>query len=591
MLVLVLILVALTAIFASLVRHLSHDPLERSAIGLLGGLIVLMYAPQLAYFTMGSLRMANLVTALAGLTVGIGLALRWAARRFPTTVTVSVDHQLFGQFSRSPYLLTLAGTAAIIIAASAWISTHYWQFDWDGWSYHSSALAWFYQQNALTPMPLVDWIIGYPKNIEFLGLWAFLLEGSDQHIDSVNLLLHIVTLPFAYGLGRRIGLDSRWALAGALLYFLTPTLAQQTWTTYVDQAFADSIVIALFFLFTWMQSEGAQRHVWTVLLGCTLGHLAHTKGTGLHVMLLVGAFVVIYEVRAKRARQLPQQLALLAAPTVLLGAGWYLHTWWLMGNPFFPYQIHLPISQQVLFPGPINFKQSLMTNLGISVRVHDPLPVLYYRMFGQSGWGLQFFALGLPAALLCLFKGNAAMRWLVGFGIAYLVVTPFSYIDRYAVFVTLVGALAFAYGAQHWLAHLRWARILLPFSAVAIVLSAVPVLQATKPDMAGPFHPPPVDAFATTEGFKRFALVNALPPGLRIGVTDLTSGSDDPYWYFYFGPRWQNRVEPFDVARAAEYDVVVCSARGGRCAQVAVLGLFSRVLIDADVEVYRRDNK
>jgi hypothetical protein len=586
-LLLIIVALLLGSVFALTLTRFPLDGLQRSCAAALLSLLALVYAPQLANSLFSSLTLAAQSAALGLLTLVCALA-SWHFSRRLSADRVAQSALAEAMPCRSPYLISLTAAALLASGASLWISTQSALFGWDGWAYHSPAMAWFHQHDAIAPMPLMEWIIGYPKNIEFLSLWSFLLEGDDTFIDTINLALHWLTVPFAYGVGRHVGLKRGWALAGALLYFLTPTLMAQTWRTYIDQAFADSVVIMLYVLFTWLTSAPSRRTGWLVLLGCTLGHLAQTKGTGLHMVLIIGLWVVVAEARSGRLRQLPRTLLILALPTALLGAGWYLHTWWVMGNPLYPFRITLPGSGSVLFEGRFDLKDSMLQNLGQGIDLSAPLPLVYLRQFAFSGWGLQFFALGLPAMLLVLLKGHGHIRALAIFAVVYLLVTPFSFVDRYAVVVTFPAAVSFAYVMQHWIGPKRWMKTLAALSAGAVILSLVPAFKELAPRAASERNPPAHDAFASTEGFRRFALVTSSPTAQHIGLVDLALGADNPHWYFYFGPRWQNQVSVFDKAHAGEFDFAVCAQQLGRCGEIAETGLFARVLEENTVEVWRR---
>lgn len=621
MLLLTILITLFSLLFATFAGRTIQRAEERSALGIFLALLVPMYAPQLSYWVFGTLHTGVMLACAVLIATVLASTLYWVGKRryrqlvssipyseiaghangvssvaMQTPVTAQSNEPPTGETTllaafRQPYIAVLCFFALSATALSLWISAHYSQFGWDGWAYHASAAAWFHQQDGIVPAPWMEWIIGYPKNIELLSLWAFRFDGDDSHIDMVNLLLHGLTLPFAYGVGRRIGLQPAWALAGALLYFCTPELIEQSWSAYIDQAFADSIVMMLYFLFTWMQAEGPPRNMWAVLLGCALGHLAQTKGTGLHLVVIVSAFVLVHEFIAGRRKQAVLTLLWMAVPTAVFGAGWYLHTWWVMGNPLYPFCILVPGSNTVLFEGTMDLKESMLANLGQRVNLEEPWPLRYFRMFSSSAWGLQFFALGLPAMILCVVKGNAAMRWLLGFALAYLVLTPFSFIERYALIVTAAGAFAFAFIMQAHVQHRLWSRALLGASAVAVAVSLIPLLANLDPPKVGPRNPPPVGELANAEGFQRFAMINAEPGPQRIGLVNLARGADNPHWYFYFGPRWENRVEPFDANSAANYDFAVCATGGKGCERITATGLLEKVLEERGVEVFRRAHR
>lgn len=597
MLILTLLIAVLAVAFGVLAKRFTREPLEQVAVALFLAVLAPIYAPQLSHLLFGTLGTAGLWVSLGLISGAFAGGLYFAGRRVGARVdaaTVSppiLRQSTFASLQtalRSPLIATLLIVALAASGLSLWISIRFSQFGWDGWVYHAAAMAWFHQQNAITPAPWMPWIIGYPKNIEFLGFWVFRFEGNDGHIDMVNLLLHWIAIPFAYGLGRRIGLQPGWAFLAALLYFLTPVLISQSWSGYIDGVFADSVVMMLYFLFTWMQSQGATRAVWAILLGCALGHLAQIKGTGLHLVFIIGGFVLVHEWLTGQRSKLVQTLALVAAPTALLGAGWYLHTWWVMGNPLYPFRIMVPGTHTALFEGTMDLKDSMLANLGQRINLDEPWPLRYFRMFQSSGWGLQFFAFGLPATALCLVKGNKPLRWLLVFAAVYLIVTPFSFVDRYAAVVTAVGTLSFAFVMQEHVRNLIWSRLLAAAAIVAATASVLPLAMNMDPQSLGPRNPPAIEQMGEAEGYKRFALVNAADSPQRIGIVDLARGADNPHWYFYFGSRWDNPLEVFDPSQASQYDFAVCASDGGRCREITETGLFDRVIEERGVEVYRR---
>jgi hypothetical protein len=91
--------------------------------------------------------------------------------------------------------------------------------------------------------------------------------------------------------------------------------------------------------------------------------------------------------------------------------------------------------------------------------------------------------------------------------------------------------------------------------------------------------------FSRNVGFKRFALVRE-KPGARVAIVNLGFGSDNPYWYFYFGHKWDNKVEFFNPRHASAYDYVVCDFASQNCPR---LPSHSLALVENTVAVYRKD--
>src|SRR5262249_46666274 len=149
-------------------------------------------------------------------------------------------------------------------------------------------------------------------------------------------------------------------------------------------------------------------------------------------------------------RDLPIQITLIGAFTVLLGAGWYLKNWYVYSNPFYPLQLRLPGSQYILFPG-----MEVNKMLGDTWGSRENIPTwwLYLSQFAgigerSGGWGIHYFLLGLPAMVIILLQGNSNLRWLVLFHLAYFALIPYSWAARYSLIASLVGAVAFCYVVQ-----------------------------------------------------------------------------------------------------------------------------------------------
>ena len=562
--------------------------LELTATAIFCTLLLLSYAPQISNLLLGTLQLhALLSVCVVALAVAFIPARKHLDPARPAGDFRAAGTALLTELRASPYLITLLSIALLASTFAAVLIYKYSNFGWDGWSYHSSALAWFNQQDRFVPMPLDELILSYPKNIEMIGLWIFKLAGNDQFIDSVNLIIHWLVLPFAYGVGRHIGLSRKWALAASLIYFSTPILIEQTWSTFIDQAFADCLVMTLYFYFCWYQHRNEQGLLWSILLGLSLGNLAQIKGTGLYVIFIVGTLLVVREILEGRLKTLIQPLMVIAVTTAIAGAGWYLQTWYFYGNPFYPYRLLIPGTDDVLFNGPYDLKQSLLKNYSTKKNLNLPTWQLYLKEFTSTNWGLHYLFLGLPAMAIGIVKGNIHIRWLLAFVVLYFILVPLSFVDRYAAIATFTAAVCFSFMAQYILNSRVWLPFLASFSVVLIVISLIPQLRSAFPDNlpdAGYATPPD----KTTEGFQRFALVNRAG-NAHIGLVSIEQQkADNPYWYFYFGPRWNNRVEAYDPLNVDSYDFVICGRSSGKCDSLGLLDSHRLALVEKNVEVYEK---
>jgi hypothetical protein len=482
---------------------------------------------------------------------------------------------------QSWYLIALAALSIIATGFVSWFLTNFSNFGWDGWAYHSSAMAWFSEHDRITgSMPLMSWITSYPKNIEFLTLWIKKLSGNDQFLEAGNLIVHLLVIPFAYGVGRFCNLNKHWAAAASLIYFLTPEIISQSWSTNIDGAFSDSLVILLFLSFSWHSCKKDEQLFWSVLVGLGLGHAMQSKGSGLHVTVILGCFLLARALVENDRHRLHTRLLIVVIFAALSGTGWYFKNWHVYGNPLYPFKVALPGISLVLFPGEDFDTQVVPTASG---NYRDlSLFWLYLSHFAgisyQPGWGAHFFFFSLPAMVLMIFR-NRDLTWLVLFAVAYFAIVPFSFEARYSLVSCVAGTVAFAYLSQEILNTKGWQRALKVLSVLAVIISLIPELYVLR-------HPNTVsDAeFVRRDGFKRFALIRE-KPGVRVAIVNLGYRADNPYWYFYFGPRWENRVEIFDPSQAGAYDYVVCDFASTNCPS---LPSHSLALVEKTVAVYRK---
>ena len=485
---------------------------------------------------------------------------------------------------RSWYVTALAALSIIAIIIVSWVVTNFSNFGYDGWMYHSSAMAWFSQEDRITgSMPLNVWITSYPKNLELLSLWIQKLSGNDQFIEAGNMILHLLAIPFAYGIARYCSLDRQWATAAALIYFLTPEIISQSWSTYIDGAFSDSFVVLLFLIFSWHSCNKDQQLFWSILLGLGLGHVMQSKGSGLYVVPIVACLLLARTLLEEDTHRRGTRLLVVATFAALSGTGWYIKNWHVYGNPVYPFQLALPVSHTVLFPGE-NLEAGVEPSNSGNYR-NLPLLWLYFSHFAgiayQAGWGAHFFFLGLPAMVFTLFR-NRNLTWLVLFAVAYFVIIPFSFESRYSLAPCIAGAVAFAYMSQEILNTKTWQVALTGISLFTIAISLIAALRILSDQNANIS-----DAdFARRDGFKRFALVREKPTA-RVAVINLYPGADNAYWYFYFGPMWENRVEIFDPRLVRTYDYVICDFALRNCPK---LPSHSLVLVEKSRAVYRKDD-
>lgn len=561
--------------------------LQRCCSALFLSVITVIYAPQISSLIFATLNIWVLLAVSGAPPLFWLLVQRKSLSRVWTKTYFTSNLGLASGFARevlqSWYITAMAILSIVATGFAIWLVANFSNFGWDGWAYHSSAMAWFSQEDRITTsMPLMSWITIYPKNIEFLSLWIKKLSGNDQFLEAGNLIVHLFVIPFAYAIGRHCNLSMHWAAAASLIYFLTPEIISQSWSTFIDGAFSDSLVILLFLSFSWHLCNRGEQLFWSVLLGLGLGHVMHSKGSGLYVAVIIGCLLLARALLEKDTHRLPARLLIVATFAALTGAGWYLKNWYFYGNPVYPFQLALPGTGIILFSG--ESLETLVEPSGSGNYRDFSLLWLYLSHFAgisaQAGWGSHFFFLGLPAMIVTLFR-NRNLTWLVLFALAYFVMIPFSFEARYSLISCVAGAVAFCYMSQEILDTKRWQCALTGVSLCTITVSLIALLR-----ILGDQSTNISDAdLARRDGFKRFGLVRE-KPGARVAIVNLGIGADNPYWYFYFGPKWENKVEIFDPQRVSAYDYVICDFSARNCPS---LSSHSLALLEKTVAVYKKD--
>lgn len=214
-----------------------------------------------------------------------------------------------------PVVAVLAGAVSIGLVYSAALGLLTPPNDWDAMSYHLARAAFWIQQHAIAYVPEthVVPINAYPPNAEIGLLFTMLLSGGDRFVWVVQYAALLATALGTYGISCRIGLASRAALFGALLFVTTPVVVLQGSSALNDLVVASFLVAATYFFL------GATRHE-LALGGLALALAVGTKFTALIALPLVA--LVVFGGTPRR-----RWLELGVAWLVALGVGsfWLIH--------------------------------------------------------------------------------------------------------------------------------------------------------------------------------------------------------------------------------------------------------------------------
>ncbi len=151
---------------------------------------------------------------------------------------------------QEPVVGVVAAVVAVALAYSAALGLLTPPNDWDAMSYHLSRAAFWIQQHAVAYVPEahVVPINAYPPNAEIGALFTMLLSGGDRFVWVVQYVALLATAAGTYGVSRRIGLDARAALFGALLLVTTPVIVLQGSSALNDLVVGSFLVAATYFL-------------------------------------------------------------------------------------------------------------------------------------------------------------------------------------------------------------------------------------------------------------------------------------------------------------------------------------------------------
>jgi hypothetical protein len=188
--------------------------------------------------------------------------------------------------------------------------------DWDAMSYHLARAVLWIQEGAVgyvdgSPYAPIN---AYPPNAEIGTLSTLLVSDGDRFVGVVQYTALLAMATGTFGLARRIGLDVRGSLFGALALLTLPLVLLQSWTALNDLVVASFLITGTYFLLGTTRVE--------LVLGAAAVALAlGTKFTAIVALPLLAVVVLVGQPR----RRWP---GVLASGAVGLAVGSY----WLIVN-------------------------------------------------------------------------------------------------------------------------------------------------------------------------------------------------------------------------------------------------------------------
>lgn len=566
MIFLTLSFLAIATLMAIATRNIRKQPLLVINASLFLTLFIFFYSPQVSSIFFESLKIDKLLITTVLFTLFFGVLFRLGSEKSNLENSyIPKFSEVFGISQIHAYLFVILVLISSLIAA--WAIHHLSDFGFDGYAYHTSAMAWFNQHDTITNETLfIPWVNAYPKNIELLSLWIYKFDGNDQYVEGANLMIHLISIPFVFGLGRLAGLSKAGSLVASCIYFLIPMSLAQLRSTNIDQAFSDCVAMALYFLIYWIKNctklSGWKSLTISLLIGLSVGNLAQIKGSGLYLWIILGSMTVpllIFENKGSLTKlfwlKVSKCLAFSFLVAIVCGSGWYVKNYLVHGNPFWPMQLKLPFLGEI-FPG-TTIERLILNNWGVGDRSWIDI---YWQQFTETlsrpldidnrtgGFGFHFFAIGLPSLVLSLVWGNTTVRWLACFAILYFFIVPASFWPRYSIAVTISTAITSIWICEKIIKVRKLQNVFNYMSLFTVIIGVLPLLEIFSITKDRFVHKEWCgNRYKIIEQFEptTIALCNILPP-------------ETGMWYLYFGEQWKNKIVKFEKDKMKEYPFIAC---------------------------------
>lgn len=249
---------------------------------------------------------------------------------------------------RHPVALAIP-LVAVVLAYTAWLTYLAPSSSWDGMWYHDTIAGLAIQQRGFATVevpPALEFVNGYPKTSELLGVWLVLF-WDDRLLELPTTLYAPLLVVATAAWGRRVAVPRLDAAAWAVVLLLVPGAVLELRSTYVDLPFAAVALATALFALPRLGDGPAPRpappaEVLVAALG--LGLVAGMKGTGLVVAPALGLALALRVVGLVRRRPLVGLATAVAVAALVAGlaAPPYVRNALLHGNPTWPVTLDLP---------------------------------------------------------------------------------------------------------------------------------------------------------------------------------------------------------------------------------------------------------
>ena len=305
----------------------------------------------------------------------------------------------------------------------------------DALAYHLYLPKEFIQLGRMEFLPLTRESL-WPLLNEMYFMFALLVQGTAAAQLFHWLFYGLTAIAIHCYCRRFLGRGTAWW--ASLIFVFTPVHFAQAGYPYVDLCLAFYVFLAAYLFVLATEAENTQL---LFLSGIFAGAATATKYLGLDCALIL-FLMILFRFRGSWVKA-----AYFLLGCSLVGAVWYLRSWILAGNPFFP-----------LYPkffGGHGYEIDIAAGVGMGKGLIDFLSfpwnlTMYPAKFGGQMFGLLYI-LFIPPLIFAIKSMKASSRYLFAFALAYcFLLFQQSQQARFYVSVAPFAAIAAGYSLEHY---------------------------------------------------------------------------------------------------------------------------------------------
>lgn len=342
-------------------------------------------------------------------------------------------------------------------------------------AYHLAIPKIYIQHHGITYIPFIPYS-NWPLGAEMLYTLSLLLRSETlAHLITWDSLLLICA--GLWWFAHRY-LDEQEGLLAAVLFAATPMVGTLAGTALIELPLAMFSFLAAIALIVWTERRQSR---WWVLSALCGGFAASIKLNGAVIPLMLGAYLLIYRLVSAPSqwRDAIKQFVAYGSIALAVVLPWYLKTWILAGNPFWPFFFeYLGGKNWDALGSEYLFGFIRLVNLPLTLPnwlIGLPRLVMQPRPFAPSGVDLTWYylvlpLLAIPALIFSRGRRRRVLLWLCAIALGmYTAWFLETHQTRFLLPATPILSLVMAAGAG-WLMRVRGRRLQL-LLRVALVVS------------------------------------------------------------------------------------------------------------------------